>query len=120
MRPAGRSILPLLLVAVAGMFAWQTRTVLDHAAEFLALAAPLAIFYVAAPTAAVAVSRMLRLPSDQRVTLTMVTTARNSPIALALAVAAFPDRPLIAVALVVGPLVELPILAVLSQILRPR
>lgn len=120
MRPAARSILPLLLVAVAAMFAWQARTVLDHAAEFLSLALPLAIFYVVAPIAAVAAARMLRLPADQRVTLTMVTTARNSPIALALAVAAFPDRPLIAVALVIGPLVELPILAVLSQVLRAR
>lgn len=50
----------------------------------------------------------------------MVTTARNSPIALGIAVAAFPNRPLIAVALVVGPLIELPILAALSQIIRHR
>lgn len=50
----------------------------------------------------------------------MTTTARNSPIALAIAVAAFPDRPLIAVALVIGPLVELPVLAVLAQIVRLR
>ena len=40
------------------------------------------------------------------------------PIALAIAVAAFPDRPLIAVALVVGPLLELPILAALAQLVR--
>lgn len=67
---------------------------------------------------ATAVAKVLKLPADQRVTLTMVTTARNSPIALAIAVAAFPDRPLIAVALVVGPLLELPILSLLAQVVR--
>ncbi|TDQ50292.1 arsenic resistance protein [Actinorugispora endophytica] len=116
--PASRLVLPLLYVAVFAMFAWQARTVVAHGAELLVLLAPLALFFVIAPLAAVAASRLLRLPADQRVTLTMTATARNSPIALALAVAAFPDRPLIAVALVVGPLVELPVLALLSQLVR--
>ncbi|MBK5223319.1 MAG: hypothetical protein JJE52_10680 [Acidimicrobiia bacterium] len=43
--------------------------------------------------------------------------ARNSPIALAIATAAFPDQPLIAVALVVGPLVELPVLSGAAHLL---
>jgi arsenite transporter len=48
----------------------------------------------------------------------MTTMARNSPIALAVAAAAFPDRPLIALALVAGPLVELPVLAVAARFLH--
>lgn len=121
LNPAGRLVLPLLYLAVFAMFAWQARTVLAHLDELALLLVPLAAFFVIAPLAATATARALRLPADQRVTLTMTTTARNSPIALALAVAAFPDRPLIAVALVVGPLVELPVLAVLAvlaQIVR--
>ena len=118
LNPAGRLVLPLLYLAVFAMFAWQARTVLAHLDELAMLLVPLAAFFVIAPLAATATARALRLPADQRVTLTMTTTARNSPIALALAVAAFPDRPLIAVALVVGPLVELPVLAVLAQIVR--
>ncbi|NKY96656.1 arsenic resistance protein [Nocardiopsis alborubida] len=118
--PAGRLVLPLLYVAVFAMFAWQARTVLAHGADLLALLAPLAVFFTVLPLVATGLSRLLGLPPEQRVTLTMTTTSRNSPIALAIAVAAFPDRPLIAVALVVGPLVELPVLALLAQLVRVR
>ncbi len=47
----------------------------------------------------------------------MTTLARNSPIALAIAVIAFPNQPLVALALVIGPLIELPVLAIISQVL---
>lgn len=117
---ASASVLPLLYVAVFAMFAGQARTVVAHLGDLATLLLPLAAFFLVMPWVAVGVSRLLGLPGDQRVTLTMTTVARNSPVALAIAVAAFPDRPLIAVALVVGPLVELPVLAVLSQIVRVR
>ena len=48
--------------------------------------------------------------------LNFTTLARNSPLSLAIAVAAFPDRPLISVALVVGPLIELPVLSIIASI----
>ena len=118
--PASRLVLPMLYLAVLAMFAWQARTVVAHAGDLLALLAPLAVFFVLLPLLATGAARLLRLPADQRVTLTMVTTARNSPIALAVAVAAFPDRPLIAVALVAGPLLELPVLALIAQLVRVR
>lgn len=117
---ANRIVVPLLCVAVLAMFAWQAPLVVGHGAEILRLVPPLAIFFVVLPVVSTVVALGLRLPGAQRVTLTMTTTARNSPTALAVAVAAFPDRPLIAVALVVGPLIELPILAVLSQVVRHR
>jgi len=47
----------------------------------------------------------------------MTTLARNSPIALAIAMTAFPGEPLIALTLIIGPLLELPILAIITQIL---
>lgn len=117
---AGKIVVPLLCLAVLAMFAWQARTVTDHGTELVLLLPALAAFFVVLPVVATLVSKMLGLPGPHRVTLTMVSTARNSPIALGIAVAAFPDRPLIAVALVVGPLVELPILAVLAQVIRHR
>lgn len=117
---AGVVVVPLLCLAVAAMFAWQAPVVIDHAAQLLLLIGPLLIFFVVLPLVATVTSRALRLPAARRVTLTMTTTARNSPIALSIAVAAFPDRPLIAVALVIGPLIELPVLAVLAQIVRVR
>lgn len=102
------------------MFAGQARTVVTHAPDLIALLPPLAIFFTALPATATATARILRLPPDQRVTLVMTTTARNSPTALAIAVAAFPDRPLIAVALVIGPLLEIPVLTLLTQLVRIR
>lgn len=47
----------------------------------------------------------------------MTIIARNSPISLAIAVTAFPDQPLIALALVIGPLIELPVLTIVSQLM---
>lgn len=117
---ASVSVLPLLYLAVFAMFAWQARTVTAHLGDLAALLPPLVSFFVVMSLVATGTGRLLRLPADQRVTLTMTSVARNSPVALAVAVAAFPDRPLIAVALVVGPLVELPVLALLSQIVRVR
>ncbi|MFD0559008.1 ACR3 family arsenite efflux pump ArsB [Stackebrandtia endophytica] len=119
-RPAGNLVLPLLYVAVFAMFAWQARTVLDHGSALLTLLPPLLIFFTVVPLLSTLAAKLFRLPAAERVTLVMTTTARNSPIALAIAVAAFPDRPLIAVALVVGPLLELPVLALLSQLIRVR
>lgn len=117
---AASAVIPLLLVAVAGMFAWQAREVADNAGLAWRLLVPLAIFFVAAPLIARMTAELLRAPGPERVALIMTITARNSPIALAIAAAAFPDRPLIAVALVTGPLVELPVLAVLAQLVRHR
>src|SRR5690606_32526144 len=84
---AARTVAPLLYVAVFAMFAWQGRVALDHAVDLAALLLPLGVFFTINPLLATAVSRALGLRSDQRVTLTMVTVARNSPIALALAAA---------------------------------
>jgi len=52
------------------------------------------------------------------VSLNFTTLARNSPLALAIAVAAFPDHPLISLALVIGSLIELPSLAIIAYIIN--
>ena len=59
----------------------------------------------------------MHLSYKDTVSLSLTTLARNSPVALAIAVTAFPDEPLIALALVIGPLIELPVLACVSQVL---
>jgi len=48
----------------------------------------------------------------------MTTLARNSPLSLAIAVVTFPEQPLVSLALVIGPLIELPVLSVISGILK--
>ena len=58
-----------------------------------------------------------KLNYQDSVSLSLTTLARNSPVALTIAVAAFPDKPLIALVLIIGPLIELPVLFLVSKIL---
>jgi arsenite transporter len=105
----------LLAVAIVALLATHARVVTDNPDAFLRLLAPLTAFFVVTYLVATTTARLLGLRHPERVTLTMTTLARNSPVALAIATAAFPDRPLVAVALVVGPLVELPVLALVAN-----
>ena len=107
--------LGLLAVAIVAIFATHARVVTDNPDAFLRLLAPLAAFFAITYLIATATTRTLGLRYPERVTLTMTTLARNSPVALAIATAAFPDRPLVAVALVVGPLIEFPVLALTAN-----
>lgn len=111
--------LVLLAVAIWAIFAAHADTVSENPGAFVRLLLPLAVFFAVTYVLATAAARKLDLHHPERVTLTMTTLARNSPVALAIATAAFPDRPLIAVALVVGPLIELPVLAVVAHRLGP-
>ena len=107
--------LGLLAVAIVAIFATHARVVTDNLDAFLHLLVPLVAFFAVTYLIAAATTRALGLRYPERVTLAMTTLARNSPVALAIATAAFPDRPLVAVALVVGPLLELPVLALTAN-----
>lgn len=63
------------------------------------------------------VGRFLRFSYQDTASLNLTTLARNSPIVLAIALMAFPEEPLIALALVIGPLIELPVLGIMSNTL---
>ncbi|MBI4344254.1 MAG: hypothetical protein HY555_01570 [Euryarchaeota archaeon] len=51
--------------------------------------------------------------------MTFTTSARNSPVSLAIAIAAFPESPLIVMVVAIGPVIELPILSLMARYL-PR
>lgn len=116
----GTVTLIFLLVAVAAVFTAHGEAVLEQPGPVLAVLPALGIFFSINFLITRGLSRALVLPSREAATLTMTTLARNSPLALAVAVAAFPDRPLIPLVIVVGPLVELPVLSLTAQILRGR
>jgi arsenite transporter len=78
---------------------------------------PVLLFFGSNLTLAFVVSKWLKSNYENFVSLSYTTLARNSPIALAIAVVAFPGEPLVALALVIGPLIELPVLALISQVL---
>ncbi|MEB3214087.1 MAG: hypothetical protein VKL39_22250 [Leptolyngbyaceae bacterium] len=106
-----------LNVAIAAIFAAEGATLIQRPDLGLRLLLPIGVFFTLNFVLAQQVGRVLRLPYPEVVCLTCTTLARNSPVALAVAAAAFGDRPLIALTLVIGPLLELPILALVSQLL---
>lgn len=106
-----------LCLAIAAMFASQAHHLYRHTDVFFKLLWPVVLFFVVNFAFVRLVAAALRFPFADSVSLSMTTLARNSPISLAIAVTAFPDEPLIALALVIGPLMELPILGLVAQAL---
>ena len=113
------SIFPIIFLcfAITAMFASQGELLLSNLDLLLIILIPLVLFFSINFSIGLFVSRQLQFPYADRVSLSLTTLARNSPIALAIALTAFPDEPLIALTLIVGPLLELPILAIITQLL---
>lgn len=120
-----RRVLPLvqsgqilfLGLAIAAMFASEGGVVRQNPQVFLYLLPPVLLFFIINMALALVVGRILKTTYENVASLCCTTLARNSPIALAIALVAFPGQPLIALALVIGPLIELPVLGAVSQIL---
>ncbi|ANA81854.1 arsenic resistance protein [Paenibacillus glucanolyticus] len=106
-----------LSLAIVAMFASQGSYLLKNLEMIYILIVPILIYFTVNYVLGSLVGRMLRFSYEDSVSLHLTIIARNSPVALAIAVTAFPDQPLIALALVIGPLIELPVLAVVSQLL---
>lgn len=112
-----------LNLAITAIFAAQGAMLIARPDLLLRLLLPIGLFFGVNFGVAQGVSRILRLTYPDLVCLTCTTLARNSPIALAVAAVAFGDRPLIALTLVISPLLELPIMALVAQLLlrhRPQ
>ncbi|MGD6967620.1 arsenic resistance protein [Rossellomorea vietnamensis] len=106
-----------LSIAIAAMFASQGQMLLNNLGLLARMTVPILLFFVINFFVSQKVGKSMKFPPSERISLSLTTLARNSPIALAIALTAFPEEPLIALTLVIGPLLELPILAVISQVL---
>ncbi|WP_107727703.1 arsenic resistance protein [Desmospora activa] len=106
-----------LNLAIVAMFASQGSVLLQNPGVLLGLILPVLLYFLLIFLLGYGVARSLRLSYADQASLQLTTLARNSPIALAIALTAFPDQPLIALALVIGPLIELPVLILISRIL---
>ena len=107
-----------LCLAVVVMFASEGKSLIDNPMLLVQMFIPLLIFFAVLFFVSQFAGRLLKFPKKDTVALNMTTLARNSPLSLAIAVATFPDRPLISLALVIGPLIELPVLSVISGLLK--
>lgn len=106
-----------LCLAVAAMFASQGEVLMDNLDLLPQLLLPILGFFIINFILGRLIGRMLKFNLANTASLNLTTLARNSPIALAIAITAFPHEPLIPLVLIIGPLVELPVLAIISQVL---
>lgn len=97
------------------MFASQGLYLLNNLEVIMLMLLPLLLFFIVNFLLAQTVGKLLHFNYEDTVSLNMTIIARNSPVALAIVLTAFPDQPLIALALIIGPLIELPVLAIIAQ-----
>jgi arsenite transporter len=105
-----------LSLAIGAMFASQGGVILENPELLALLAVPVIAFYAINLGVGFGVGCVLSFSYREMVCFNNTVLSRNSPTALAIAVVAFPNEPLIPLALVIGPLLELPLLGVIAQV----
>lgn len=104
-----------LSLAVFCIFASQGELLFGNLNSIATLFIPLIIFFTVNTVMDLLLSQCINFTYPEYASLTMTTLARNSPLALAIAINSFPGHELISIALVIGPLIELPILYIVSK-----
>ncbi len=106
-----------LCLAIVAMFASEGTNLFEYPSLLLRMFVPLLVFFALLFVISQLLGRLLKFSKSDIIALNFTTLARNSPLSLAIAVATFPDMPLVSLALIIGPLIELPILSVISNVL---
>lgn len=106
-----------LCLAIVAMFASQGSLLLSNLDLLIKLILPILAFFVVNFIIGRIAGRGLKFNKANTASLNLTTLARNSPVALAIAMTAFPHEPIIALVLIIGPLIELPLLALISYII---
>lgn len=104
-----------LSLAVFCIFASQGELLFDNLNSVLTIFIPLILFFIANVIIDLLLSEKINFTYSEYASLTMTTLARNSPLALAIAINSFPGHELVSIALVIGPLIELPVLYIVSK-----
>lgn len=104
-----------LALAVFCIFASQGELLFTNLDSVIGIFIPLIIFFMANTIIDLLLSEKINFTYQEYASLTMTTLARNSPLALAIAINSFPGHELISIALVIGPLIELPVLYIVSR-----
>ncbi len=103
-----------LVVVIVAMFASQGDVLFDNPTVVWRVAPPIAVFFTIAFVVAIVAARCARLPYEQTALLVFTTASRNSEASLAIAVTAF-SSPLVALTVVIGPVIELPLLVLMVR-----
>ncbi len=104
-----------LVAVIIGIFASQSALSLSDLGRVALLIFVISLFFVSMFLIGLLVGRLGKLGYEDTTTLIFTTTARNSEAVLPVAAAAFPGHPLVIFAILIGPIVELPVLVFLSR-----
>ena len=106
-----------LALAIFSIFASQGELLFDNINSLVVIFIPLILFFIINVILDWFIYKKIKFTYEEYASLTMTTLARNSPLALAIATISFPHHELISIALVIGPLIELPVLYMVSKLL---
>lgn len=104
-----------LVLVIIGIFASQSAMGIGDLGRILLIIAVISLFFVSLFLIGLLVGKVFRLGYEDTTTLIFSTTARNSEAVVGVAASAFPGHPLVIFAIVLGPIVELPVLLLLSR-----
>ncbi|MEL6686295.1 MAG: arsenic resistance protein [Pseudomonadota bacterium] len=109
----------LLALLVWQIMAVNIGTLLTNSAVFPLIFAAIFVFFSAIYILGELIRKGMRLSYEDRVLMTMTTSARNAPMMLVVTMVALPDQPIVYAAIIIGMVVELPhLLALKSLLLR--
>ncbi len=106
-----------LVVVIVAMFASQSALGAGDLARVALIIGVIALFFIVMFGVALGLGKAFRLGYAENVTLAFTTTARNSEAVIGVAVRAFPGHPLVYLAIILGPIVELPALLLIARLL---
>lgn len=110
-------IIIFLDLVISCIFTSQGNLLINNSWIFTLLLIPMVLFFIINFIIGRVISKLFNLNYEDSITLNLITLARNPPIALAIAVTVFSNQLLIALTLIICTLIELPLLAIFSQIL---
>lgn len=114
-RIAGEVKLWALVVVIIAMFVSQPALGVMDLGRVLLVILVITLFFGTLFAVALLAGRLARLSYPETTTLAFTTTARNSEAVIAVAVSAFPGHPIVYFAVILGPIVELPVLLLISR-----
>jgi arsenite transporter len=106
-----------LVIVIVSMFVSQQPLGFSELSAVALLILFLIGFFLALFLIAVLAGRLFGLSYEDNATLAFTTTARNSEAVIGVAVSAFPGHPLVYLAIILGPIVELPMLLLIARIM---
>ncbi|TFC14473.1 ACR3 family arsenite efflux transporter [Cryobacterium sp. MDB2-10] len=112
-----------LLFTIVLLFALQGRQVIDHPLDVARIALPLLVYFLVTFLTGFLLGKLIGLPYERTATLAFTAAGNNFELAIAVSIGTFGAGSGQALAGIVGPLIEVPVLVALVYValwLRPR